>query len=57
MDHICIGVHKKESQICIPSEDGERLEPRVRTTPAQFADVLGSRPRARILLEASTESE
>jgi transposase len=57
MDHIGIDVHKKESQICILSEDGEQLEPRVRTTPARFTDVLGTRPRARILLEASTESE
>ena len=57
MDHIGIDVHKKESQLCILSEDGERREPRVRTTPARFADVLGDRPRARILLEASTESE
>jgi hypothetical protein len=32
MDHIGIDVHKKESQICILSEDGARLEPRVRTT-------------------------
>src|SRR4030095_2843690 len=29
---------------------GERREPRVRPPPARFADVLGSRPRARILL-------
>ena len=57
MDHIGIDVHKKESQLCILSEDGQRREPRVRTTPARFADVLGDRPRARILLEASTESE
>ena len=57
MDHIGIDVHKKESQLCILSEDGARLEPRVRTTPARFADILGDRPRARILLEASTESE
>jgi transposase len=57
MDHIGVDVHKKESQLCILSEDGGRLEPRVRTTPARFADVLGDRPRARILLEASTESE
>ena len=57
MDHIGIDVHKKESQLCILGEDGERREPRVRTTPARFADVLGDRPRARILLEASTESE
>ena len=57
MDHIGIDVHKKESQLCILSEDGQRREPRVRTTPARFADVLGDRPRARILLDASTESE
>jgi transposase len=57
MDHIGIDVHTKESQLCILSEDGERRESRVRTTPARFADVLGDRSRARILLEASTESE
>ena len=57
MDHIGIDVHKKESQLCILTEDAERREPRVRTTPARFADVLGDWPRARILLEASTESE
>jgi transposase len=57
MDHIGIDVHKKESQICILGEGGELIEQRVRTTPGWFADVLGDRPRARILLEASTESE
>jgi transposase len=31
-------------------------ECRVRTTRERFAAVLGSRPRAKILLEASTES-
>ena len=57
MDHIGIDVHKKESQICILGAEGELSEQRVRTTPDRFADVLGDRPRARILLEASTESE
>jgi transposase len=57
MDHIGIDLHKKESQICIRGAEGELIEQRVRTTPASFADVLGHRPRARILLEASTESE
>ena len=57
MDHIGIDVHKKESQLCILGAEGELSEPRVRTTPERFADVLGDRPRARILLEASTESE
>ena len=57
MDHIGIDVHKRESQLCIRSEGGELVEARIRTTPERFADVLGNRPRARILLEASTESE
>jgi transposase len=57
MDHTGIDLHKKESQICILGAEGELIEQRVRTTPASFADVLGNRPRARILLEASTESE
>jgi hypothetical protein len=57
MDHIGIDVHKKESQLCILGEDGQLREPRIRTTPERFTAVLGDRPRARILLEASTESE
>jgi transposase len=57
MDHIGIDVHKKESQLCILGAAGELREPRIRTTPERFAAVLGDRPRARILLEASTESE
>jgi transposase len=57
MDHIGIDVHKKESQICILAEEGELLERRVRTTPRGLAEVLGERPRARMLFEASTESE
>jgi len=57
MDHIGIDVHKRESQIYILAEDGEIIERRIRTEPERFAAVLGGRPRARILLEASTDSE
>src|SRR6266508_1666925 len=57
MDHIGIDVHKKESQICILAEGGELLEQRIRTEPARFAAVLGARPRGRIVLASSTESE
>jgi transposase len=57
MDHVGIDVHKRESQICILAEDGEVIEQRIRTEPERFAAVLGPRPRARMLLEASTESE
>ena len=57
MDHIGIDVHKRESQICILAEGGELIERRIRTEPERFAAVLGARPRARIVIEASTDSE
>ena len=57
MDHLGIDVHKRESQICILAEGGELIERRIRTEPARFAAVLGDRPRARIVIEASTDSE
>ena len=57
MDHIGIDVHKRESQIYILAEGGEIIERRIRAEGERFAAVLGSRPRARILIEASTESE
>src|SRR5262249_47997001 len=57
MDHIGIDLHKRESQICILAEGGELIERRIRTDLRRFAEVLGERAPARILLEASTESE
>src|SRR5215472_7837060 len=57
MDHIGIDLHKRESQIYILVEDGEIIERRIRTEAERFAAVLGDRPRARILIEASTDSE
>ena len=42
MENIGIDVHKKESQLCIITEAGE---------------VLGARGKAKVLMEASTESE
>jgi transposase len=57
MEHLGIDVHKKETQICILPEDGKLIERRVRTLAERFGEVLGQRSRARILLEASTESE
>ena len=50
-------VHKSASQVCILTEDGELKERRIRTEGSRLAAVLGGRPRARVLLEASTESE
>ncbi len=57
MDHIGIDVHKKDSQICILTDHGELIERRIRTEPARFAEELGPRPPARILIESATESE
>lgn len=57
MDHVGIDVHKKESQVCILTEEGEVVEARIATTRERFLEVLGGRPRCRILLEAATESE
>jgi transposase len=57
MEHIGIDVHKVESQICVLTESGEVIEWRIRTQRDRFAAVLGERPRAKILIEASTESE
>jgi transposase len=57
MDHIGIDVHKKESQVCMLADGGELMECRIRTGPERFAAVLGPRERARILIEASTDSE
>jgi hypothetical protein len=57
VDSIGIDLHKRESQLCTITEDGELIERRIVTSRERFTSVLGARPPARILLEASTESE
>jgi transposase len=58
VNYIGIDVHKRESQLCILGDDGNVLsERRIRTERARFAGALGDQPRARIVLEAATESE
>jgi hypothetical protein len=57
MDHISIDVHKRESQIYLLAEGSEVIEQRIRTEDERFAAGLGTRPRARILIEASTDRE
>jgi transposase len=54
VDHIGIDVHKRDSQIYMLAEGGAVIEQRIRTEPERLAAVLGSRPRARIVIEAST---
>ncbi len=57
MDTIGLDLHKRESQLCVLTEAGEVIERRIVTSRERFTAVLGSRAPARILLEASTESE
>ena len=57
MDTIGLDLHKRESQLCIIAIDGMMTERRIVTSRERFTAVLGNRPPARILLEASTESE
>lgn len=57
MDTIGLDLHKRESQLCIGHDDGRVEERRIVTSRERFTAVLGERPPARILLEASTESE
>jgi hypothetical protein len=57
MDHVGIDVHKGASWICMIAEGGELIERRVRTEVSRLAEALEDRVRARILIEASTESE
>jgi transposase len=57
MDTIGLDLHKRESQLCIIAGDGTVTERRSVTSRERFTAVLGDRAPARILLEASTESE
>src|SRR5215208_5211195 len=57
MDTIGVDLHKRESQLCILAPDGTATERRIVTSRERLTAVLGDRPAAHILLEASTESE
>jgi transposase len=57
MDMIGIDLHKRESQLCTLAADGSVTEQRIVTSRERFTAVFGNRAPARILLEASTESE
>lgn len=48
---------KRESQQSIKADDGTVTDRRIATSRERFTAVFGAPPRARILLEASTESE
>ena len=57
MESIGPDLHKRESQLAINADDGTITDRRIATSRERFTAVFGARPRARILLEASTESE
>ena len=57
LDYIGIDVHKLSSQVCILTSDGELLERRIKTDRQSLAQMFAGRTPARILIEASTESE
>ena len=57
MDIIGLDVHQRECQLCIGDADGTITERRIVTSRERLTAVLGDRPLAKILLEASTESE
>ena len=57
MEIIGVDLHKRASQLSIKAGDGTITDRRIATSRERFTAVLGGRAPARILLEASTESE
>ena len=57
MEKIGIDVHKVARQLCIRTDEGAFVEQRIATTRESLRKYLGGRARARVLVEASTESE
>ena len=57
MEIIGLDLHKRESQLSVKADDGSITDRRIATSRERFTAVFGARPSARILLEASTESE
>lgn len=57
MEHVGMDLGKKESQIAIITEAGELVEKRIRTERERLTQYFKDRPKAKILMEASTISE
>jgi transposase len=57
MEYGAIDLHKKESQIRIVTKSGQVIDQRIATTRERLTHVFSGRPRVRVLVEASTESE
>lgn len=57
MTTIGLDLHKRESQLCIGYDDGAIEERRIATRADRLSTVVSPLAPARVLLEASTESE
>jgi transposase len=57
MEYGAIDLHKRESQVRIITETGEVLDRRIPTTRERLTALFWGRPHARLVIEASTESE
>lgn len=57
MDHIGIDAHKANTQVCVQTTDGKVREFRIPTRHDRLTETFGQMAPAKILLEASTESE
>jgi transposase len=57
MEDIGMDLGKRESQVAIITEAGELTEKRIRTQRNRLRQFFAERPKARILMEASTISE
>ena len=57
MEIIGLDLHKRETQLCRQQPDGHIVDERIPTSRVRFTQTFGGVAPARILLEASTESE
>ena len=57
MNIVGLDLHKRASQLASKAPDGTITDRRIVTSRDRLTAVFGDRPRAHILLEASTESE
>jgi transposase len=57
MDYVGLDLGTSASQVCLLTDAGQLFEQRLKTSADSLREAFGARPRARILLEASTESE
>jgi transposase len=57
VEHVGMDIGLRESQLAILTEAGELVDKRIRTERNRLVQFFGSRAKAKILLEASTESE